>query len=458
MTVDPSGNIWATDEAAGYVSSLNVLTGKLSSFSAPGHPDGIALGSDGRLWAAFLGDQIGDNPAIKPFTTAGVAGTAISIPGTTTQTPGPVATDANGNLWFADGNNSSGGTQIDSFSLTTQETSQYRVQSTYPLLEVNALALDTQNKQIYFTENEGTGFGSGASVIGTIDPTTGVITDLATLSTGEVVPQGITYDPLNGGYLWFTEESANKIGYINPGGNVAVINTTPTGESEPYGIAADSSGNLWVSWYGSGTVDRFTPTGSGSWLSKPITLSSNPSGITIGPDGNVWVVENGQVQVINPSTLAIIKSISISGDGSITSRPEDNSVWVTTSTSVVSIATGSYAQTTYTVPSTMGGPVSLVADKTDHNVYFMDSGPGNGFGGTTPPYTVGAITVNPASQPDHLAITTPPPTNVTKGVGFGLVVGVETSNDTVDGFLNTIDGPSQSVYAFGGSVTISPRC
>ena len=114
-----------------------------------------------------------------------------------------------------------------------------------------------------------------------------------------------------------------------------------------------------MSWYGSGTVDRFTPTGSGSWLPKPITLgggaNSNPTGITIGPDGNIWVVESGQVEVINPSTLAIIKSIPMSGNDSISSRPEDNSVWVTTSTSVVSIATGTYATTVYTMPSTMGG-------------------------------------------------------------------------------------------------------
>jgi streptogramin lyase len=459
LTVDPSGNIWATDGAAGEVSSLNVLTGKLSSFSAPGDPDGIALGSDGRLWAACLGG--GGSPRIDPFTTAGIAGTEIAIPSTTTLSPGPVATDANGNVWFADGNNEGNSTQIDSFSLATQETSEYPVQSTYPLVVINGLALDTQNKQMYFTENEGTGFGSGASAIGTINPTTGVITDLATLGTGESNPDGITYDALNGGYLWFTEESTNRIGYLNPGGNVAVINTTPTGDSEPDGIVDDSSGNLWVSWYGSGTVDRFTPTGSGSWLSTPITLdggaNSEPEGITIGPDGNVWVVEAGsaQVQVINPSTLAIIKSIPISVNGSITSQPEDNSVLITSSSSVVAIATGTYAQTTYTVPSTMGRPVAVVADETDHNVYFTNSGPGNGFGGTNPPYTLGAITVSPASQPDHLAITTPPPTNVTKGVGFGLVVAVETSNNTVDGFLNTIDGPSQSVNAFGGSVTIS---
>src|SRR5262249_31138097 len=156
---------------------------------------------------------------------------------------------------------------------------------------------------------------------------------------------------------------------------------------------------------GSGTVDRFIPTGAGSWLSKPITLgngaNSHPTGITVGPDGNIWVRESGQVEVINPSTLAIIKSIPMSGNFSITSRPEDKSVWVSTATTVVSIATETYTQTVYAVPSSVGGPVSVVANKTDHNVYFTNSGPGNGFGGTTPPYTVGAITINPASQPDH---------------------------------------------------------
>ena len=306
-----------------------------------------------------------------------------------------------------------------------------------------------------------TGPAGGSSIIGVINPTTGVATDLALLASGANA-DGLTYDAMNGGYLWFTDKGLNKIGYINPGGNVAELNTTPAGDSEPDAIVADSSGNLWVSFYGSGTVDRFTPTGSGSWLSTPITLGggsiSFPTGITDGPDGNIWVVESGQVQVINPSTLAITKSIPISGTGSITPRPEDSSVWVTTSTSVVSIATGTYAQTTYTMPTTMGGPVSVVADQTDHNVYFTAPG-------TSPanlsyyPDAVGVITLNSASQPDHLAITTPPPTNVTKGVGFGLVVGVDTSNNVVDGFLNTIDASiaysPPSVDALGGSVTIS---
>jgi streptogramin lyase len=452
LTVDHSGNVWATEVTVSDYSTLNISTGKLTTYGwnselGDGSPEGITLGADGQLWMSVAS-------GLEPTTTAGKLGTEVPNAYLSTSSgsiPGPVITDANGNLWWIQRTYSEYDAQIESFSLSTHLPSEYDVQGES---EVDAgrnshgsLALDTQNNQIYFTQD----IFSGPAEIGVINPTTGSVATLAALPSGST-PAGITYNAMNGGYLWFTDEGLNKIGYINPGGNVAYINTRPAGDTNPDDIVADSSGNLWVSWYGSGTVDRFTPTGAGSWLSKPITLgsgtSSNPTGLTIGPDGNLWVVETGQVQVINPSTQTIIESIPLSGNGSIMSRPEDNRVWVTTSNSIVSIATGTYATTVYSIPSTMATPEAVVADETDHNVYFTATG-SNKY-----PNALGVIALNPASQPDQLAITTPPPTNVTKGVGFGLVVGVMTSNNVVDGSLNTINGTPPLFDNLGGSVTI----
>ena len=136
LTADPNGNIWATTKTTASITLLNISTEKISSFYTRTTTDGVTLGSDGRLWVAVAGiGSIGYSPNIQPFSTAGVPGTAIVIPGTagTTPdytTPGAVVTDAIGNLWFA--TSKSDFNQIDSLSLTTQETYEYTLQFPNP--------------------------------------------------------------------------------------------------------------------------------------------------------------------------------------------------------------------------------------------------------------------------------------------------------------------------------------
>ena len=62
------------------------------------------------------------------------------------------------------------------------------------------------------------------------------------ITTANSDANGITSGP--DGNLWFTEQTANKIGRITTAGVVTEYNV-PTGGSGPYGITLGSDGNLW---------------------------------------------------------------------------------------------------------------------------------------------------------------------------------------------------------------------
>ena len=62
--------------------------------------------------------------------------------------------------------------------------------------------------------------------------------------------------------MWFTESSANKIGFITPSGTVAEFVLTSTiwaGGPEPEGIVNGPDGNLWFTEPGTNKIGMITP-------------------------------------------------------------------------------------------------------------------------------------------------------------------------------------------------------
>ena len=127
------------------------------------------------------------------------------------------------------------------------------------------------------------------------------------------------------GNLWFTE--FGTIGIFNPNTG-KVVKEVPLASSseEPFGIAVGPDGNIW---YTEGVVNSaFTgyvsfgvgviSTDAKSLIKEiPVTASSEPFGITAGPDGNIWFAVTGAnkvagtIDVINPSTVSIIRTLAI---------------------------------------------------------------------------------------------------------------------------------------------------
>lgn len=129
---------------------------------------------------------------------------------------------------------------------------------------------------------------------------------------GAVGPRGITKGP--DGNMWFTEYGADRIGRITSDGTITEFSigiTPPSGpaaadfrDSAPRSIVTGADGNLWFTEQSADRIGRITPDGTITEYGAGITPSPNqslpgvhqyqlaqPGDITKGPDGNVWFVE-----------------------------------------------------------------------------------------------------------------------------------------------------------------------
>ncbi len=183
---------------------------------------------------------------------------------------------------------------------------------------------------LWFTENT-------AGKIGRITPT-GAVTEFS-LPAG-AKPQSITAGPDRN--LWFTDKGTNAIGRITTAGSVLEF-ALPAAGSYPYGITQGPDGNLWFTEWrcggcdprapgNGGTIGRITPAGAIAEFTLP-TYFSLPETITPGPDGNLWFVETAANQFgrITP-TGAVTEFAHVDGDYSalsgITPGPDGN-LWFT---------------------------------------------------------------------------------------------------------------------------------
>jgi virginiamycin B lyase len=79
-----------------------------------------------------------------------------------------------------------------------------------------------------------------------------------TIPTGNSGPQGITVGA--DGALWFTENSANKLGRITTTGTITETATIPTVGSQPYDITLGADGNLWFTEHSGNKIGRYDGT------------------------------------------------------------------------------------------------------------------------------------------------------------------------------------------------------
>ena len=79
------------------------------------------------------------------------------------------------------------------------------------------------------------------------------------------------------GNLWFTEYTGNKIGTIDPTTHVITEFALPTANSSPYAIAAGPDGNLWFTEFGGNQIGTINPVTPASSPSTPVpTAGSGP--------------------------------------------------------------------------------------------------------------------------------------------------------------------------------------
>ncbi len=139
---------------------------------------------------------------------------------------------------------------------------------------------------LWFTE-------SAANRIGRMDPQGNLLNEIELPAGAQ--PEDITVGPdpgfSPGGSIWFTEFGGNRIGRIRLTSPCCILTEFATGISPgagPEGITAGPDGNLWFTEFNKGAVARITPTGTVTEF--PLGAgNTNPIGITMGQDGNLWV-------------------------------------------------------------------------------------------------------------------------------------------------------------------------
>jgi virginiamycin B lyase len=216
---------------------------------------------------------------------------------------------------------------------------------------------------VWFTEES-------ANAIGRVTPG-GVVKEFA-IPTAASNPQGITAGP--DGALWFTEASGNKIGRITTAGTFKEF-TIPIAGSAPLGITTGPDGRLWFAEHNANRIGRVTTGGTFASFPTP-TKGSAPYGITAGPDGNLWFTEQARGRVGKITTGGVITEYPT---GVVQSLPEeiapgsDGNVWFTDpGTNMVGKATPSGTVTEYLVPTAVALPFGI-APGPDGDLWYAET-------------------------------------------------------------------------------------
>jgi RHS repeat-associated protein len=266
----PDGNLWATTnhllDGVAKITPTGTVTDIGAGLSVG---NDIVSGPDGNLW--FTGQPASTAPGGGVVGKVTTSGTVTKWTLSNTASPAGITVGADGNLWFAEPDNSTIAKITTGGTLT-----EYSIPTANSIPEDVTLGVDGN---VWFTE-------SATNKIGKVT-TSGSFTEY-TVPTSNSTPWGIATGP--DGNVWFTENTGNNIGRITVGGTFTEFSIPTTGSS-PKDIQAGPDGGLWFMENGTNKVGNITPSGSIAEYSPP-SSGSGPNGIGTGPDGNVWFTES----------------------------------------------------------------------------------------------------------------------------------------------------------------------
>ena len=183
------------------------------------------------------------------------------------------------------------------------------------------------------------------------------------------------------GNLWFLENSANKIGMINPTTHAVTEIPIPTANANPWGIAAGPDGNIWFTEHATParsawSIRRRTP--SVRYSTKKVTGA--PIGITPGPTAMSGSSGRGGIGTINPTTHVVT---AYPPPSSFVNPPHVDHLGVPTATSgsprwahsqIAQMNPVTHATQVFTAPGTSSGYADVyhITAGPDGNVWFTD--------------------------------------------------------------------------------------
>ena len=267
----------------------------------------IAVGPDGNLWFASVGNNISKS------TTAGVI-TEYTIP-TAGADPHGVSAGPDGNVWFTE----SGANKIGRITPAGTFT-----EFTIPTAGTQPLGISAgPDGNLWFVGYEG-------NQVGKVTPA-GVFTEYP-LPTELSRPYSIVAGP--DGNMWFTEVLNKKIGRITPAGVITEF-AMPDSHA-PFIITAGPDGNLWATTHHA--VARITTAGVITEF-PTVDPDGAPNFIGAGPDGNVWFSDIGhgnKISMVTPAGVVTEYPFYNGLPSGVVSGP-DGSIWTITSFGLVKV-------------------------------------------------------------------------------------------------------------------------
>jgi virginiamycin B lyase len=143
------------------------------------------------------------------------------------------------------------------------------------------------------------------------------------LPTADASPSYIALGP--DGAMWFTENTAHKIGRVSPTGQVTEY-ALPNPNSFPQDITAGPDGAMWFTEDIGNRIGRISMTGEITEFDLP-KASSLPKSITTGPDGAMWFTEFNNYRIGRLTTSGQLNEYQAIGINYWITTGADQGIW-----------------------------------------------------------------------------------------------------------------------------------
>ena len=181
------------------------------------------------------------------------------------------------------------------------------------------------------------------------------------------------------GALYFTEESADKIGELSLSATISEF-PIPTANAKPLSITYAQDGNLWFTEYGAAQIGKVATNGV-SFLECVLpaqgATTPTPWGIASSNDGTLWVTDPGSNGIWNVTTSCQATFYPLAtpnaGPESITPGP-NGAMWFveTNANKIGEIAAGQTTPSEFAIKTANAGLGTIVSGS-DNAVYFTET-------------------------------------------------------------------------------------
>ena len=267
--VDPKGNVWFTLQQAGQIARFDPETHEWKLFKPPTEdsgPHGLVSDTAGNIWFT-------ENYAGKIGRLNAKSGAITEYEPTSAKDPHTPVFGPDSGLWFT----SQDSNVVGRIDVVTGQFREYAV----PTQDAHPYGIVSAGDALWFCELTG-------HKLGRVDPETGSITEYSPADKG-VDPRRLV---ALGGAIYFTDFGGGRLGRFTIADKKFKLWASPSGsDSEPYGIATDSTGKIWYeeSATRANKLVRFDPAAE-SFRTFPMpAANSSVRNIARDAKGRLWM-------------------------------------------------------------------------------------------------------------------------------------------------------------------------